>query len=181
MTRLERIGNAIPEVAKDIVEPPDSSFQRNPVAVATLGSRDRLCGGGSESGAARRGDRRRQYKVGEGVVEDALAAAALMAMNNVYYRFRHLVGKPSYSQKPARLRMNRLVRPATNKGDFELFCLAVSAIYACETCLRAHEKVVAEGGLAEDAVHDAVRIAATVHASALALEMSPVPAVPAAA
>ena len=29
------------------------------------------------------------------------AAAALMAMNNVYYRFRHMVGKPIYGEKPA--------------------------------------------------------------------------------
>lgn len=109
--------------------------------------------------------------VAETVVDDGLAAAALMAMNNVYYRFRHLVGKESYSGKPARLRMNRLVRPATTKTDFELFCLAVSAINGCESCVRAHEQVVIEAGLAEDAVNDAIRIAATIQAAALALEL----------
>lgn len=105
------------------------------------------------------------------VIDDALAAAALMAMNNVYYRFRHMVGKPSYSDKPARLRMNRLVKPATNKVDFELMSLAVSAINGCEACIKAHEHVVIEGGLTEDSVHDAVRIAATMHAAAQALEL----------
>jgi lipoyl-dependent peroxiredoxin subunit D len=97
-----------------------------------------------------------------------------MAMNNVYYRFRHLVGKESYGQKPARLRMNRLVKPVTTKVDFELFSLAVSAINACEACIQSHEKVVVEGGLTEDHVHDAVRIAATVHAAAVALELADV-------
>jgi lipoyl-dependent peroxiredoxin subunit D len=97
-----------------------------------------------------------------------------MAMNNVYYRFRHLVGKPAYASKPARLRMNRMVQPLTSKVDFELFSLAVSAINACEACIRAHEQVVVEGGLTEDAVHDAVRIAATVNAAAVALEMASV-------
>ena len=105
------------------------------------------------------------------VIEDAKAAAALMAMNNVYYRFRHIVGKDSYGQKPARLRMNRLGQPASNKVDFELFALAVSAINNCEMCVRAHEKVVTEGGLTEDHVHDAVRIAATIQATAVALEL----------
>jgi alkyl hydroperoxide reductase subunit D len=115
------------------------------------------------------------------VVEDALAAAALMAMNNVYYRFRHMIGQPSYASKPARLRMNRMVQPLTNKTDFELVSLAVSAINGCEACIRAHEQVVIEGGLTEDAVNDAVRIAATVNAAAVALEMaSAMPAVPAA-
>ncbi len=64
-----------------------------------------------------------------------------------------------------------LVKPATNKVDFELFCLAVSAINACEACIQAHEKVLLEGGLGEDAVHDAIRIAATVQAAAVALEI----------
>ena len=68
--------------------------------------------------------------------------------------------------------MNRLAKPATNKVDFELFSLAVSAINGCETCIRAHEKVVLEGGLTEDQVHDAVRIAATIHAAAVSLTMA---------
>ena len=108
-------------------------------------------------------------EVGAEVIDDALAAAALMAMNNVYYRFRHLVGKESYSQMPARLRMQRIAKPATSKADFELFCLAVSAINGCESCIRSHEAVVLQGGLSEEQVHDAVRIAATIHAAAVSL------------
>lgn len=104
------------------------------------------------------------------VVEDAVAAASLMAMNNVYYRFRHLVGNPAYGKKPARLRMNRLVKPAASKLDFELFSLAVSAINGCGTCMQSHENVVIQGGLSEDQVHDAVRIAATIQAAAVSLE-----------
>lgn len=109
-------------------------------------------------------------EVDAAVIDDAFAAASLMAMNNVYYRFRHLIAKPSYSEKPARLRMNRLVKPATNKVDFELFSMAVSAINACEACLKAHEKVVLDGGLTEDHVHDAVRIAAVINAAAVTLD-----------
>ncbi len=105
------------------------------------------------------------------VIQDAMSAAAIMAMNNVYYRFRHMVGKPIYSEKPAGLRMNRLAQPATSKVDFELFSLAVSAINGCEMCIRAHEKAVTDGGLTPDHVNDAVRIAATIQAAAVALEM----------
>jgi len=112
-----------------------------------------------------------RLEAGDTVIDDALAAASLMAMNNVYYRFRHMVGKPSYDQKPARLRMQRIAKPATNKPDFELFCLAVSAINGCEMCIRSHEAAVIEGGLTEDHVHDAVRIAAVVNAAAMALEL----------
>jgi len=109
-------------------------------------------------------------KVEAPVIDDGVAAAALMGMNNVYYRFRHMIGKPVYETKPARLRMQRIVKPATNKADFELFCLAVSAINGCEACVKSHEHVVLEGGLSEDQVHDAVRIAAVIHAAAVALE-----------
>jgi len=105
------------------------------------------------------------------VLEDARAAAVLMGMNNVYYRFRHMIGKPSYASKPARLRMQRLGQPATSKLDFELFCLAVSAVNGCEQCLQSHERVVIDGGLSEDHVNDAVRIAATISAAAVALEI----------
>ena len=110
-------------------------------------------------------------EVDAAVVDDGLAAAALMAMNNVYYRFRHLVGNPAYMDKPARLRMNRIAKPATSKLDFELFCLAASAIGGCGTCMEAHERVVVAGGLSEDQVLEAIRIAATINAAAVALEM----------
>jgi lipoyl-dependent peroxiredoxin subunit D len=106
------------------------------------------------------------------VVEDARAAAALMAMNNVYYQFRHMVGKPAYAEMRAGLRMNRLAQPATNRADFELFSLAVSAINGREMCVRAHEKAVTDGGLTPEHVNDAVRIAATLYAAAVSLEMA---------
>lgn len=106
------------------------------------------------------------------VIEDAKAAAVLMGMNNVFYRFRHVIEKPIYAEKPARLRMQRIIQVAGNKTDFELFCLAVSAINGCEACVRSHEEVVVKGGLTEDHVQDAVRIAATFHAAAVAHELS---------
>ena len=66
--------------------------------------------------------------------------------------------------------MNRLAKPATSRADLELFSLAASAINGCEVCVQAHEKAVRGAGFTDDAVHDAVRIAAVVHAAAVALE-----------
>jgi len=109
--------------------------------------------------------------VDEKVIEDAKAAAVVMAMNNIYYRFRHFIEKPSYASKPPRLRMNRMMQPTTNKIDFELYSLAVSAIHGCEMCVRAHEDVLIKHGISEDQVNDAIRIAATFHAAATALEV----------
>lgn len=97
------------------------------------------------------------------------AAASIMAMNNVYYRFTHLVQKPDYMTMPARLRMNIIANPGVDKADFELWCLAVSAINGCGRCIESHEHEVIEKGLTKDAVQDAVRIAAVVHAAAVTL------------
>jgi len=110
--------------------------------------------------------------IGEEFLADARAAAALMAMNNVYYSFRHLIGKASYGRMPARLRMTRMAQPATSKHDFELFSLAASAVNGCQTCMQSHEAAVTAGGLSEEAVHEAARIAAVVHAAAVALELA---------
>ncbi len=102
---------------------------------------------------------------------DARAAHVLMGMNNIFYRSRHMLGKDSYEKLPARLRMTRIAQPASAKIDFELYCIAVSAINGCEVCLRAHEQVVTEGGLSETQVLDAIRIAAVVHGAAAALDL----------
>jgi alkyl hydroperoxide reductase subunit D len=63
-----------------------------------------------------------------------------------------------------------MLQPATSRTDLELMSLAVSAINGCEACVRAHEKTVTEGGLTPDHVNDAVRLAATVFAAAVALD-----------
>ncbi len=107
--------------------------------------------------------------VGVELVEDAEAAAALMATNTVFYRFRHMVGKESYSQKPARLRMQWMARPRTSKGDFELASLAIAALAGCDVCIKAHEASVQQHGLGEDHVLEAVRIAAVLNGAAVAL------------
>jgi alkyl hydroperoxide reductase subunit D len=169
---LETLRTALPDAAKDIRLNIQSVLKDGALSEA------QRWGVAAASAIAARDPRLREAvlaaaaaAVDAAVVEDARAAAALMAMNNVYYRFRHMVEKPGYSEMRAGLRMNRLAQPATNRADFELFSLAVSAINGCEMCIRAHEKAVTEGGLTPEHVNDAVRIAATLYAAAVSLEM----------
>ncbi|MGQ0506969.1 MAG: carboxymuconolactone decarboxylase family protein [Myxococcaceae bacterium] len=173
MPSLEDLRTALPDAARDtklnlqgvLHGGPLTDAQRWGVAIASaIASRNPQLRAAVLEEARAKG-------VDNNVVEDAKAAATLMAMNNVYYRFRHMVGKPAYSEKPARLRMNRLAQTLGPKLDFELISLAVSAINGCETCVQSHEKVVIEGGLTEDHVHDAVRIASVIHAAAVSLEL----------
>ncbi|PWT74728.1 MAG: alkyl hydroperoxide reductase [Proteobacteria bacterium] len=100
----------------------------------------------------------------------AKAAAAIMAMNNVYYRFLHLSDNEEYTKLPAKLRMNVIGNPGTARADFELWSLAVSAINACGRCISAHEKVLRDAGVAAEQIQAAVRIASVVHAVAVTLE-----------
>ena len=105
-------------------------------------------------------------------INAARAAASIMGMNNVYYRFTHLVGNDEYAKLPAKLRMNVIGNPGVDKTDFELYSLAVSAINGCGMCVASHERVVRKAGLGAEAVQSAVRIAAVMHGIAVALESS---------
>lgn len=101
------------------------------------------------------------------VISDATAAAGLMAMNTVYYRFRHMIEKDAYQSRPARLRMMRMGQPATDKQTFELMSLACAALAGCQQCLQSHEASLLKLSVSEDSCHDAVRIAAVINAAAV--------------
>ena len=95
----------------------------------------------------------------------AKAAAAIMGMNNIYYRSLHLMKNQEYTTLPARLRMNVLANPGVDKMDFELWSMAVSAINGCGACLDAHEAPLRGHGFSSSQVQTALRIAAVVHAA----------------
>lgn len=95
-------------------------------------------------------------------VAEAVGSASLLALNNVFYRFRHFTGKEKYTQIPARVRMQIMSSPVTGKEFFELMSIAVSAVNGCEMCVNAHEKSILALGATEERVFDAVRIASIV-------------------
>jgi lipoyl-dependent peroxiredoxin subunit D len=100
----------------------------------------------------------------------AKAAASIMAMNNIYYRFTHLASDRDYAGMPARLRMNVIADPGVEKVDFELWSLAVSAINGCGICIDAHDQALRKAGASREAIQQAVRIAAVIHAVAATLD-----------
>jgi len=97
-------------------------------------------------------------------LDAAKSAAALMGMNNIFYRFQHLSSNEKYSTMPARLRMNAIRTHGVESLDFELWSLAASAINGCGKCIDAHEKVVREKGAAEETILAVVRVASVIHA-----------------
>ena len=102
--------------------------------------------------------------------EAAKAAAAIMGMNNVYYRFVHLAKNKDYQTMQAKLRMNIIGNPGIDKMDFELWSLAVSAINACGMCIDAHEAQLIQHGVSKEQIQTAVRIAAVIHAASAIMD-----------
>jgi alkyl hydroperoxide reductase subunit D len=174
MTTLDNIRDAIPDYARDLRlnlgsvlstsgAPGLSEKQIWAVALASaIASRNPELTRDFEALAAAHLD--------TAYINGARAAAAIMGMNNVYYRFLHLVEDPEYAQLPARLRMNVIGNPGIDKLDFELLSLAVSAINGCGTCVASHERQLRKHEFTRETVQSAVRIAATVHAVARVLE-----------
>lgn len=95
-------------------------------------------------------------------IAEAAACASLLAVNNVFYRFRHFAQKDVYQKMPARIKMSIMMKPILGKAFFELLSLAVSAVNGCEMCVRSHEESVLKLGLSEEKVFAAIRLASVV-------------------
>jgi alkyl hydroperoxide reductase subunit D len=167
---LEILKAALPDYAKDIrlnlgslaTEPALSDEQRaGTFIVSALASRSPIV---TDAIIAEFGPRLLPE-----ALNAAKAAASIMAMNNIYYRFTHLAGG-DYPAMPAKLRMNVMAKPGVDKATFELWSLAVSAINGCGMCMESHERAVRQHGLTAEQVQAAVRIAAVVHAVAATLD-----------
>ncbi len=98
-------------------------------------------------------------------IAEAVACASLLASNNVFYRFRHFTQKEKYTQIPARIRMQIMMKPVGTKEFFELMSLVISAVNGCEMCVNAHEDSLIKLGAKEERIFDAVRIASIVTAT----------------
>ena len=100
----------------------------------------------------------------------AKSAAAVMAVNNVFHRTRHLLSDPGYGELRTGLRMNVLGDPGVARVDFELWSLAVSAVNACGACLDAHERVLRKAGVDRETVQEAFRVASVIQAVGVTLD-----------
>ncbi|QNT79038.1 carboxymuconolactone decarboxylase family protein [Entomobacter blattae] len=167
---LEALKDVLPDYAKDL------RLNLSSLATDPSLSPQQLAGTFIASAIASRNNKLTQAlkaefadKLSNEALQACEGAAAIMGMNNIYYRFVHLVGG-EYGKMPAKLRMNIIGNPGAEKVDFELWCLAVSAVNGCGMCMESHEKTVRKEGITQEQVQTAIRIAATVHAVAVTLE-----------
>ncbi len=104
------------------------------------------------------------------IVDAAKTAGAIMGMNNIFYRFHHLTKNEKYSTMPTRLRMNAIRTHGADPVDFELWCVAASAVNGCGKCVDAHEQVLRQKGISEELILAAVRVASVIHAVGTVLD-----------
>jgi alkyl hydroperoxide reductase subunit D len=101
------------------------------------------------------------------------AATTIMGMNNIYYRYLHLLeGNEELKKLPAKLRMTIIGRPGIEKVNFEVYSLAVSAITGCGMCINAHVHELKKSGVEELGIQSAIRIASVTNAVAQALSIA---------
>lgn len=168
---LETLLDSIPQYAKDIRINVSSVLKQTELTPQQLWGTAVASAVATRNAAIIRAiDAEAARTVTETTIAAAKTAGAIMAMNNVYYRFLHLTENEKYSSIPARLRMQGLRTHGSDQADFELWCTAVSAINNCPACVASHEKVVREKGITEEQVAAAVRIAAVLYAAATALD-----------
>jgi alkyl hydroperoxide reductase subunit D len=98
-------------------------------------------------------------------------SASLMAMNNIYYRFLHIINDKEYSQMPAGLRMQGIVNHGIDKTDFEVFSLAASVINGCGMCIEAHSQQLIKHQMTKSQIQMIAKIAAVINSVAQVLRI----------
>lgn len=174
-TSIDMLRDALPDFAKDIRLNLSSVIKQDPNSGLTL---NQVMGIALASAYATKNHAVVSAIAGEAAnvllpeeFNAAKAAATVMAMNNVYYRFVHLAHDEELSKMPAGLRMNVIANSGIDKVTFELYSLAVSAINGCGLCIESHTAAVQREGITKQGVQHTVRIAAVVTAAAQALSI----------
>ncbi|OBG12573.1 alkyl hydroperoxide reductase [Mycolicibacterium celeriflavum] len=171
---IDNIKDALPEYAKDL------KLNFGSIVKTTELSEEQLWGALVATAAATKSERLLR-EIAEDALDilsqdaynAALGAAAIMGMNNVFYRTKGQLDG-AYDDLRAGLRMNIIGNPGVAKEDFELWSLAVSAINGCGHCLAAHEKTLRDADVARSVIFEAIRLASIVAGVAQALQTADV-------
>lgn len=176
MSVFETYRESIPDFAKDIrvnlsnIVTAEGAPGLTPVQIARVALACAVTTGSKKLEAAILDQFKTEYTEIDSQV--AKAAASIMAMNNVYYRALHLAEDAEFAKLPARLRMTVIGNPGIPKVDFELQCLAVSAINGCGMCIAAHLREVLKQGVTREGAQSAIRLAAVLQAASKAEQIA---------
>lgn len=163
---LENIKNAIPDYAKDIKLNISALANEDTLSPQQFWGCVMACAmTGGNGFVVREVCEEAAQNLSAEAMNAAKAAASIMAMNNVYYKFVGMSASQEYKTMPAKLRMNVIGNPGVDKGDFELWSLAVSAMNGCKFCVDSHEAQLRNHGVDSMKVQTSVRIASVMAAA----------------
>ncbi|OBF95980.1 alkyl hydroperoxide reductase [Mycobacterium sp. 852002-51152_SCH6134967] len=171
---IDSIKEALPEYAKDL------KLNFGSIVKTTELSEEQLWGALVATAAATKNERLLR-EIAEDALDilsqeaynAALGAAAIMGMNNVFYRTKGQLDG-AYDDLRAGLRMNIIGNPGVAKEDFELWSLAVSAMNGCGHCVAAHEKTLRDADVSRTVIFEAIRLASIVSGVGQALQTAEV-------
>lgn len=167
---LENIKNAIPDYAKDIKLNVSALANEEVLSAQQFWGCMVACAlAGGNDVVIRNVVSEASTHLSAEALNAAKAAASIMAMNNVYYKFVGMSANAEYKTMPAKLRMNVIGNPGVDKGDFELWSLAVSAMNGCKFCVDAHEGQLRAHNIDSAMVQTAVRVASVMAAASAVL------------
>jgi len=167
MEFLNSIKERMPEYAKDIRLNLDGAIARS-----SLAPEDALGVALAAAVAARSPELVAAFKAAIPGAEGhaALTAAALMAMNNVWYPFVEMAGDDELKTMRAELRMNAYATSGgVSKLKFEAYALSASIVGKCNFCVKSHHDLLKKEGMSTQQLRDIGRIAAVVNAAAQVL------------
>lgn len=167
MTWLESLKSGLPDYAKDIKLNLDSVILRS--------SLDLTVAHGCALAAAMATGNGKIVAVIHNGLEDtkerdaAMAAASIMAQNNVWYPYTEMVNN-AFKGMPLNLRMNVISsHGGTTKENFEAYSLAASIIGKCHFCVKAHFDTLKNAGWTLNQLQDVGRVAAVINAACIVL------------
>ncbi|NLU72161.1 alkyl hydroperoxide reductase [Streptomyces sp. HNM0575] len=168
---LDQLKSALPGYARDLRLNLESVVDGSPLPRQQLWGTLLVCAIASRSAVVLRAlEPEARERLSPQAHEAAKRAASVMAVNNVFFRTRHLLSDPGYASLRVGLRTDVLGEPGVARADFELWSLAVSALNGCGECLDSHERALRGAGAGRETVQEAFKIAAVVHAVATTLE-----------
>lgn len=162
METLQAIKDRIPDYAKDLRLNLDAVLNRSSLAPAEAAGAALAAAFAAKSPALV--DALRNAPALDAThSQAALTAAALMAMNNVWYPFLEMAADAELKSIRPELRMNAYAtHGGVERKRFELYALAASIVGKCVFCIQSHTALLRKAGFSTEQLRDVGRIAAVV-------------------
>ncbi len=102
-------------------------------------------------------------RFGRGFIKSVKATVVLMALNNVWYKFRDSMTTTEMKMAPQKMSVNIMANHAgLDKIFFESLSLCVSAINGCSFCVKVHSDLLLENEKTKEYVFNIGRIASVI-------------------